>query len=108
MSYLSAHVLDAGAGRPAAGVEVLLATAAGDSLASAETDADGRAHQLGPDHLAPGDYRVSFASGAYYAGRGIDCFYPRVTVEFTVVAGQAHYHIPLLLSPYSYTTYRGS
>lgn len=108
MSYLSAHVLDAAAGRPAAEVTVELASAAGHSIASARTDADGRVDDLGPDHLDPGDYQVTFGSGGYFAARGIECFYPAVTVLFTVAAGQLHYHVPLLLSPYSYTTYRGS
>jgi 5-hydroxyisourate hydrolase len=58
--------------------------------------------------LDPGDYRVVFATGAYFADRGQETFYPRVTVSFTVAAGQSHYHVPLLLSPYAYTTYRGS
>jgi len=108
MSLLSAHVLDAAAGAPASEVTVELADASGRLLASALTDADGRVSDLGPDHLEPGDYQVSFGSGAYFAGRGIECFYPTVTVLFTVAAGQSHYHVPLLLSPWSYTTYRGS
>lgn len=107
MSHLSAHVLDAAAGRPATGVVVWLA-AAGRRLAEGVTDGDGRVSDLGPDRLDPGVYQVTFASGDYFAGRGVDCFYPAVTVLFTVAAGQAHYHIPLLLSPYSYTTYRGT
>lgn len=108
MSHLSAHVLDAAAGAPAGEVTVELADASGTLIASALTDADGRVADLGPDHLEPGDYQVTFGSGAYFAGRGIECFYPSVTVLFTVAAGQSHYHVPLLLSPWSYTTYRGS
>lgn len=108
MSHLSAHVLDAAAGVPAAGVLVQLATADGQPIASATTNSDGRVGELGPDHLEAGQYLVTFDSGGYFAGRGTDCFYPSVTVRFTVAADQPHYHIPLLLSPYSYTTYRGS
>ena len=108
MSHLSAHVLDAAAGAPAAGVSVHLATASGDVIAGATTNGDGRVGELGPDRLEPGDYQITFGSRDYYAGRGIDCFYPVVTVVFTVAADQDHYHVPLLLSPYSYTTYRGS
>ena len=108
MSYISAHVLDAAAGAPAADVTVVLSSAAGDRIASARTDADGRVADLGPDHLEPGDYQVTFGSGDYFAGRGVECFYPAVAVLFTVAAGQPHYHVPLLLSPWSYTTYRGS
>jgi 5-hydroxyisourate hydrolase len=108
MSHLSAHVLDAAAGAPAAGVTVELATGTGAVIASTVTDGDGRVGTLGPDRLEPGPYEVTFGSGAYFAARGTDCFYPSVTVRITVAAGQAHYHVPLLLSPYSYTTYRGS
>lgn len=108
MSHLSAHVLDAVAGAPAEGIVVQLASAEGDPIDSARTDADGRVTDLGPDHLEPGRYEVTFESGDYFAGRGLDCFYPAITVLFTVAAGQPHYHVPLLLSPYSYTTYRGS
>ncbi len=108
MSHLSAHVLDAAAGVPAAEVTVQLADAAGAPIASAITNSDGRVGDLGPDVLEPGEYQVTFGTGDYFAGRGLECFYPRVTVLFTVTADQPHYHVPLLLSPYSYTTYRGS
>jgi 5-hydroxyisourate hydrolase len=108
MSFISAHVLDALAGRPAAGVAVRLEADGGATLGTAVTDADGRVGDLGPDRLDPGDYRVVFATGEYFGGRGQQSFYPSVAVTFTVAAGQSHYHIPLLLSPYAYTTYRGS
>lgn len=108
MSHLSAHVLDAAAGAPAVGVTVELAGSTGDVIASTVTDRDGRVGDLGPGRLEPGRYQVTFGSGAYFAERGTDCFYPSVTVLFIVAPGQPHYHVPLLLSPYSYTTYRGS
>ncbi len=108
MSFISAHVLDAAAGRPAAGIVIGLTDAAGTELGTAVTDHDGRVGDLGPDRLDPGDYRVSFAVADYFLARQVDSFYPRVAVHFTVAAGQAHYHIPLLLSPFAYTTYRGS
>ena len=108
MSYLSAHVLDAAAGRPAAGVSVTLTDAEGTVLATAATDDDGRVADLGPERLDAGTYRVSFAVGDYFTARGVEGFYPEVTVHFRTSAEQGHYHIPLLLSPYSYTTYRGS
>ncbi|MEO7071295.1 MAG: hydroxyisourate hydrolase [Nostocoides sp.] len=108
MSFISAHVLDASAGAPAAGVEIRLQADDGDALGVAHTDADGRVGELGPDTLTPGNYRVVFATGAYFASRGQDCFHPVVEVCFTVAAGQPHYHIPLLLSAFAYTTYRGS
>ncbi len=108
MSFVSAHVLDAGAGKPAAGVEIRLLAGDGTSLGAAHTDSDGRVGELGPDTLPPGSYRVVFATGAYFAAGGQDCFHPVVDIHFTVAAGQPHYHIPLLLSPFAYTTYRGS
>ncbi|MEO3936989.1 hydroxyisourate hydrolase [Dermatophilaceae bacterium Soc4.6] len=108
MSFLSAHVLDASTGTPAAGVEVSLTGVDGTPLAAATTDANGRVPDLGPDTLAPGDYCVSFAIGAYFARQEQDCFYPVVEVHFTVRATESHYHIPLLASPFAYTTYRGS
>ena len=108
MSFVSAHVLDALAGSPARGVAVRLESQAGEALGDAVTDADGRVSDLGPDRLEAGNYRVWFATGDYFAGNGQDTFYPFVAVNFTVATGQAHYHVPLLLSPYSYTTYRGS
>jgi 5-hydroxyisourate hydrolase len=108
VSQLSAHVLDAAAGTPAAGVRVQLTSATGHPIAVATTGPDGRVTALGPEQLEPGPYQVTFATGDYFADRGEDCFYPSVTVLFTVAPDQAHYHVPLLLSPYSYTTYRGS
>lgn len=108
MSYITAHVLDATAGTPASDVSVSLLTRAGDVVASAVTDDDGRVPELGPDLLDAGDYRIEFGTGAYFATRGQATFYPRVVIDFTVVAGQAHYHVPLLLSPFAYSTYRGS
>lgn len=108
MSYISAHVLDASAGVPAEGVSVRLADEAGTVLAEAVTDADGRVGDLGPDRLDPGDYSVTFGSGDYFAVRQVASFHPSVSVHFTAAADQSHYHIPLLLSPYAYTTYRGS
>lgn len=108
MSYISAHVLDAAAGMPAAGVGVRLADADGAMIADSVTNQDGRVPDLGPERLDPGVYEVTFGSGEYFGAQGVDCFHPAVSVLFTVAADQAHYHIPLLLSPFSYTTYRGS
>jgi 5-hydroxyisourate hydrolase len=108
MSYVTAHVLDATAGIPAAGVTVTLLSAAGGVIATATTNDDGRVPELGPERLDAGHYRIEFGTGAYFATRGQATFYPRVAVDFTVVAGQAHYHVPLLLSPFAYSTYRGS
>lgn len=108
MSYVTAHVLDATAGTPAAGVTITLLSADTEVIATATTNDDGRVPELGPDLLDAGDYRIEFGTGDYFAGRGQATFYPRVVIDFTVVAGQAHYHVPLLLSPFAYSTYRGS
>jgi 5-hydroxyisourate hydrolase len=103
MPSLSTHVLDTSVGRPAAGVPVQLLDSTGGHLADATTDGDGRVASLGGE-LAAGAYTVRFDVAAYQAGG----FYPEVAVTFTVAAGESHYHVPLLLSPFGYSTYRGS
>jgi 5-hydroxyisourate hydrolase len=108
MSYVTTHVLDATAGRPASGVAVSLARPTGEAIASGITDDDGRVADLGPDRLDPGNYRIDFRTGDYFAGRGQETFYPEVSITFSVSAEAAHYHVPLLLSPFAYSTYRGS
>jgi 5-hydroxyisourate hydrolase len=107
MATLSTHLLDTATGRPAAGVAVVLSDAGGAVLAEAVTDADGRIPALGGE-LVPGDYRLAFDTGDYFARHGTTAFHPRVGVDFTVTADGEHYHVPLLLSPFGYTTYRGS
>jgi 5-hydroxyisourate hydrolase len=109
MTAVSTHVLDTAAGRPAAGIPVRLEHVAGaetTEIGQGVTGADGRVAELGPEELAPGRYRLVFGTGAYLAE---PAFYPEVTVLFTA-AGQPgeHFHLPLLLSPYGYSTYRGS
>ena len=103
MSTLSTHVLDTSAGRPAAGVAVRLETRGGELLGEGVTDADGRVGAIGPERLERGAYRLRFDTGLYVEG-----FYPEVVVVFTVADPDQHYHVPLLLSPYGYSTYRGS
>jgi 5-hydroxyisourate hydrolase len=105
MSQVTTHVLDAVAGRPAAGIAVAL-HGPGGFVADGVTDADGRIRELGPEALPAGDYRVEFATGAWFAAQGRDAFYPRVVIEFRL--GDGHHHVPLLLSPFAYSTYRGS
>jgi len=111
MSHLTTHVLDAATGTPAVGVTVELTDSSGLSVADGVTDADGRA-RLGPELLPAGDYTLTFRTGAYFADLGVDTFYPLVSVTFSVeVAADGtsrHYHVPLLLSPFAYFTYRGS
>lgn len=107
MATLSTHVLDTGRGRPAAGLRVTLETGAGAELGEGVTDADGRIAGLGPDRLDDGDYRLRFDTGAWFGQQDVTGFYPEVVVTFTV-SGDEHFHVPLLLSPYGYSTYRGS
>ena len=111
MSTVTTHVLDTSLGRPAAGVPVRLEHLAGgvpSPVAEASTDGDGRVRELGPDGLQPGTYRVVFDTGAYFARSGQRTFYPEVTVSFVVDHADGHYHVPLVLSPFAYSTYRGS
>lgn len=109
MSMLTTHVLDTSRGRPAVGVAVRLERPADDGvLAEAVTDDDGRVGGLGPDELPPGPYRLIFQTGTYFASLGQESFYPRVAVEFEIADSGVHYHVPLLVSPYGFTTYRGS
>jgi 5-hydroxyisourate hydrolase len=110
-SRVTTHVLDVTSGRPAADVEVTLerqAAGGWQPLATRRTDADGRIGDLGPADLERGVYRVSFAVGAYFAARGQPAFYPDVVIPFTLEEVAENYHVPLLLSPYAYSTYRGS
>lgn len=108
MSRITTHVLDASRGRPAENVAVHLQTADGGTLDSGTTDADGRISDLGPDALAAGHYRLRFEVAEYFAAIGTPAFYPVITIDFTVEAGEGHYHVPILLSPFAYSTYRGS
>jgi 5-hydroxyisourate hydrolase len=108
MGTLSTHVLDISLGRPGAGVGVVLETGDGQTIGDGVTDADGRVTSIGPDRLEAGDYRLRFASGEYFAAQGTGAFYPEVVVVFTVADPTQHFHVPLLLSPYGYSTYRGS
>jgi 5-hydroxyisourate hydrolase len=110
MSTLSTHVLDTALGRPAAGVPIALTRDDGTALGGGVTDADGRLRDLVPagKPLGKGTYRLRFDLGAYFAAAGREAFYPEVTVVFRVGARDEHYHVPLLVSPYGYSTYRGS
>jgi 5-hydroxyisourate hydrolase len=110
VSTVTTHVLDIALGRPAAGVAVRLERGGGDgdAVGVATTDADGRIAHLGPGELPAGRYRLVFATGAYFAGTGRQSFHPRVSVEFEIAGPDQHFHVPLLVSPYGYTTYRGS
>jgi 5-hydroxyisourate hydrolase len=103
---ISTHVLDSVAGRPAVGLPVRL-YAREELVADAVTDADGRCRLTeGPTPAGP--HRLVFATGPWFAGQGQDTFYPEVVVVFAVSEPAAHHHVPLLLAPYAYSTYRGS
>jgi 5-hydroxyisourate hydrolase len=104
---LSTHVLDAVSGRPATGIVVTLTDAAGTTLTTASTDDDGRVAQLGGD-LPAGLYRLHFDTGSYFAATGTPGFYPEIVIAFEITDPAGKYHVPVLLSPYAYSTYRGS
>ena len=114
MSAITTHVLDTAHGHPAAGVSVALER--GDErgawrlVGRGVTDPDGRLRTLMAESgsAPPGVYRLTFETGAYFQSHGVRAFYPSVSVTFDVTAGEAHYHVPLLVSPFGYSTYRGT
>ena len=114
MSAITTHVLDTSAGVPAAGIQVTLErrthSTRWDAIGEGMTNPDGRANNLmGTDEaLVPGTYRLTFETGAYFAAQEIECFFPQVIVSFVVNNDVRHYHVPLLLTPFGYSTYRGS
>jgi len=114
MTRISTHVLDTATGKPAAGVSVRLErheqSGSWLALGAARTDGDGRCKELLPEplSLADGVYRLAFDTAAYYASQHVYGLYPKVEITFEVRTGESHFHIPLLLSPNGYTTYRGS
>lgn len=112
---LSTHVLDTTLGRPAAGLAVTLEVACDGgaerfrTITTRTTDADGRiADLVARGALERATHRLTFATAAYFEAGGQPVFYPYVTVVFRVLDATAHHHVPLLLSPYGYSTYRGS
>lgn len=120
MSTLSTHVLDTSMGTPAAGMPILLhqfpldvspidaLDAPWREIGSATTNADGRAPDIAGTELPPGTYRLTFATNSYFTQGGRQSFYPFAAIVFTIADDAAHYHVPLLISPYGYSTYRGS
>jgi 5-hydroxyisourate hydrolase len=114
MSAITTHVLDTSTGRPAAGVAIVLEQGVGASgwrtIGRSQTDGDGRARDLmsGGATLAPGPYRLTFDTRAYFESHNKRSLYPQVIIVFEAVPGELHYHVPLLLSPFGYSTYRGS
>jgi 5-hydroxyisourate hydrolase len=113
MSGITTHILDVSAGVPARGVSVTLERQIADDweiIGKGETDSDGRLRDLLSSDaiLQVGNYRLTFDTGNYFFDRQVDSFYPQVSVTFTVWDATQHYHVPLLLSPFGYSTYRGS
>jgi 5-hydroxyisourate hydrolase len=104
---LSTHVLDAVSGTPATGVPVTLLDARDTVLAGATTDEDGRVADLG-DCLGPGVYRLRFDTATYFSAKEVTAFYPEIVIAFEITDAAGKYHVPVLLSPFAYSTYRGS
>lgn len=111
MSTLSTHVLDTMHGRPAVGMGLVLSGPGGE-IARGRTNADGRCPDLAPAELPPGLYSIRFSVAEYFRGLAVVLpdppFLGEVTVDFGIAADGGHYHVPLLVSPYGYSTYRGS
>lgn len=108
---LSTHVLDTALGKPAAGIQVILYKldgADGEEIASGTTDADGRIARGFGGTLDPAWYELEFITGSYFTALGVNAFYDVITIRFEVDSSDEHYHVPLLLSPFGYSTYRGS
>ena len=113
MSAITTHVLDTARGRPAAGVPIVLEIEDGDDwrhLGTGATDSDGRLRTLLPagERPAAAVYRLSFDTATYYESAGLESFYPVVHIVFRITRPDEHHHVPLLLSPFGYSTYRGS
>jgi len=110
VSTVSTHVLDTSRGCPADGIAVQLTRVSGpgEHVAHETTDRDGRVGDLGPQGLPPGTYLLTFATAEYFARTGTVAFFPEVCIHFCVTDPSAHYHVPVLLSPFAYSTYRGS
>jgi len=109
MSAITTHVLDTSRGMPATGVRVVLEynkAGAWEEVGRSVTNDDGRTSSLAPDEIPPGEYRMTFETGEYFGDR--DHFYPVVQIIFQYQTDGRHHHVPLLISPYGYSTYRGS
>lgn len=108
---LSTHVLDTAAGVPAAGVAVVAERSGDDGwveLSRGRTDADGRVAELAGGALTAGSHRLIFDVSGYFSSRGVTAFWAEITIAFDVADPGQHHHVPLLLSPFGYSTYRGS
>ena len=111
MTGITTHVLDTARGRPAADLPVALEIRSADGwkvLGRARTDPDGRASELFDGPIAAGAYRLTFDTASYFAAAGVETFFPVAQVVFEVRDPSSRYHVPLLLSPFGYSTYRGT
>jgi 5-hydroxyisourate hydrolase len=114
MSAITTHILDTSKGRPASGVLVVLEIRSNEGdwkvIGHGITDVDGRLKELLPPGtpLTQAAYRLTFDTGAYFSAQMVESFYPEVSIVFNVREAAEHYHVPLLLNPYGYSTYRGS
>jgi 5-hydroxyisourate hydrolase len=114
MSAITTHVLDTSRGRPAAGIHIILESQEEGErwllIWGGRTDEDGRLQDWLPagHRLSAGTYRLTFETAAYFAAQGVESFYPFVQIVFVVRDASEHHHVPLLLSPFGYSTYRGS
>lgn len=111
MATITTHVLDTARGQPAKGIAITLEAIDGGSariIAQGATDDDGRCKTLTVGGVPAGVYRLGFDTGAYFVRLGTEAFFPRASIEFVVKDAGAHFHVPLLLSPFGYSTYRGS
>jgi 5-hydroxyisourate hydrolase len=113
-SFITTHVLDTTQGKPAPGISVTLEMKgkSGDwaKISSGTTDPDGRIIDFFPDGMPfeKGIFRLTFETGVYFRSIRVESFYPHVQIAFEAKESSAHYHVPLLLSPFGYSTYRGS
>ena len=108
---ISTHILDTSRGRPAEGVDVVLERQQSDGfvvVTRGATDADGRVKGLVTGAPEPGTWRIRFDTGGYHRALGVDGFYPYVEIVFLTTSAAEHYHVPLLINPYGFSTYRGS
>lgn len=105
---ISTHILDTALGRPASGVLVSLYDQNGQRLAQAQTDQDGRIKDFGYSDFKAQHYSLEFETASYFEKQSCATFFPKAVIHFSIVDPEQHYHIPLLISPYAYSTYRGS
>lgn len=112
MSGITSHVLDTSQGKPGSGIEIVLERAGDNSdwqlVGRGTTNDDGRCPGLTGEEIEAGHYRINFLVDDYFKKQNADAFYPVVRIEFFVSDAQQHYHVPLLLNPFGYSTYRGS